>query len=417
MFFKSKTLESIHINFLTLLVFTVFLLACDTGDSVIKESNGTFLHTYGGVNSEVASDILVQSDGDIWITGYSTSASSQKRLLLIKIDPNGTQKMINTYAFDTLSEETAGFDIESSLDGGVVVVGYTDLNGTSDPIIMNFDNEGTLLAKNRTILFGINAQASSVAVDEESNSYFVASNDVVNNSIIVSEFDQNLNELYTSFDAGSQGFDNRVTAVSIENQDTRIVYGSSNFNSGESQQLDYYIFRFDKNSKNSFDFGDFGTEDEEIGTSFLSTENNNFVLSGYTTTVDGIKNIYLVNTAVKLDNGIFNGWEVNYDNTLEIEESSWANSICETSDGDFLLAGGIMNGTQSDILILRVDRFFNLKWYKKVGSSGNNEDGHAFIEHENGSLFGSGYVDLDIGSSETILTKVFVVRTDQNGNF
>jgi len=99
--------------------------------------------------------------------------------------------------------------------------------------------------------------------------------------------------------------------------------------------------------------------------------------------------------------------------TISGPENEWGNSLIQTSDGDYVIAGTTTSfgAGLSDAYLVKLDANGNLQWTKTIGGK-NFEDGYSLIQTSDGGYviagqtnsFGAGNYD------------VYLVKLDANGN-
>ena len=213
-----------------------------TGDYVtIKyDSNGAlrWVRRYNGTgNSQDRQDraiaIVVDAVGNVYVTGWSVSASNRQDYLTIKYDPEGNQ--LWTARFDGpfhSVDEPAALAVDAM--GNVYVtggsVGSANCAGDGDwscrdITTIKYDALGNQLWVARRERLGRLAEATDIAVDIAGNVYVSGSYDV---GII--KYDANGNELWTSdFGADSTYFSASSAAMALDNAGNAYVTGTSRF--------------------------------------------------------------------------------------------------------------------------------------------------------------------------------------------
>ena len=115
---KSSRLAYIVFIFL---VAVSLLYSCDTASNVEDPTKNYFIKYYGGDGDQEGVDIVVASDGFIYLLGNSTSliTTTGKQLFLVKTDAEG--KLIWEKTFGGKYDEEAK-DLELTADNRLVVL-------------------------------------------------------------------------------------------------------------------------------------------------------------------------------------------------------------------------------------------------------------------------------------------------------
>lgn len=95
-----------------------------------SQGDEVFSTTFGGVNDDVASDLIVTDDGGWVFIGFTESSGAGERdFWLVKVDADGEQQWQRTFGGQA---NDVGSAIASTGDGGFALVGYTESYGAGD---------------------------------------------------------------------------------------------------------------------------------------------------------------------------------------------------------------------------------------------------------------------------------------------
>lgn len=134
-----------------------YIMAGYTNDSDINDcnvyvlktnSNGDTLwtHTYGGAKPDYAYSMLLASDGNYFILGYTQSyGPGDHDIYLLKINPTGGEIWHKTYGTSSNEE---GREIIPTSDGNYMIVGSTEVNtnvASGDICLIKIDVNGAVL--------------------------------------------------------------------------------------------------------------------------------------------------------------------------------------------------------------------------------------------------------------------------------
>jgi hypothetical protein len=106
------------------------------------DGNIEWMDSYGGAGYEIGYWTQQTSDGGFIVVGYTTSfGAGNEDIYLIKTDASGTVEWTNTYGG---SGTDSGYSIQQTLDGGYIIVGFTDSFGAGsyDVYIVKTDAAG-----------------------------------------------------------------------------------------------------------------------------------------------------------------------------------------------------------------------------------------------------------------------------------
>ncbi len=150
----------------------------------------------------------------------------------------------------------------------------------------------------------------------------------------------------------------------------------------------------------------YGGSDYDACYSIIVTSDGGFALAGYTWSFgNGLRDFWLVKTD---GDGI-----VEWNQTYGGEGADSAYSVCQSSDGGFVLAGVTYSfgAGESDVWLVKTDAFGNVEWEKTYGSSAlegaycmvkTSDGGYALAGHKRSAGVGYSYV--------------WLLKTDSSGN-
>jgi uncharacterized delta-60 repeat protein len=182
-----------------------------------------------------------------------------------------------------------------------------------------------------------------------------------------------------------------------------IVAGSTNsYGAGRD---DYWVLKLDA-SGNVIWQKTYGGSSHEYAQSIQETSDGGFIVAGYTYSYGAGEKDILV---LKLDATGNAVWQKTYGGS----DYDSANSIQQTSDGGFIVAGGTYSygAGEKDIWVLRLNATGNVIWQKTYGGSAW-EFGHSIQETSDGGFIVAG----DIGFPGGGPSDYWVLKLDANGN-
>ena len=155
-----------------------------------------------------------------------------------------------------------------------------------------------------------------------------------------------------------------------------VVVGSSD---GQNSTNDVFLMKVDANGNELWE-RDFGTAGNTEGLSLALTNNGGFIIAGYREVSADNTDIFLVRTDA-------DGNELWTQNIGGADREELANSVIQTADGGFAVAGYINVAGNRDFYIVKLDSEGNIEDDIAFGSS-NDEDDEAFslVQLADGSL-------------------------------
>uniref|UniRef100_A0A7V2ZIU6 T9SS type A sorting domain-containing protein n=1 Tax=Ignavibacterium album TaxID=591197 RepID=A0A7V2ZIU6_9BACT len=155
-----------------------------TGTSLSSTNNDylTIKYNYSGIElwtarfdynqtNDEASSLVVDKDGNVYVTGYTTNPVNLEDCATVKYDPNGNQQWVSIY--NGIGNETdKAYSIAVNDDGSVYLTGESFGNGSRDIVTIKYNFSGVQQWVQR-----YNGQSNysdygkSLAVDEAGNVY------------------------------------------------------------------------------------------------------------------------------------------------------------------------------------------------------------------------------------------------------
>jgi hypothetical protein len=172
---------------------------------------------------------------------------------------------------------------------------------------------------------------------------------------------------------------------------------------------DVYVIKLDANSNLQWT-KTIGGKGWEAGSSLIQTSDGGYVIAGYTYSFGtGSTDVYSDVYVIKLD---ANG-NLQWTKTIGGKYHDLGRSIIQTSDGGYVIAGTTKSfgAGGKDVYVVKLDANGNLQWTKTIGGP-ESEDGNSLIQTSDGGYVIAGYTE-SFGAGET---DVYVVKLDAKGN-
>ena len=345
-----------------------------------KDLNVQWIKLVGGKGWDEAADIKETNDGYV-VLGYTLSTDVDSQVnkggwdyLLAKLDKSGNKQWVKLYG-------GSGHDISSKVivtsEGNYLIVGSTNsVNGdtggnigTWDTWLLKVGTEGQILANK--VIGGLDREKGMDILEVE-DGYVIAS---ITNSI----------------------------------------EGQVPYNHGES---DIWFVKLSKDL-NTFVFNKaFGGTDQDEISKIMKTSDGNFLIVGYTTSVDG---------DVQKNSGYWDFWVIKADpdgniiwqKTYGGEEEDVSYSAVEFPDGGYAIVGHTLSKNTIDgfkgavdVWVVDIDEEGNVRWDKTYGGT-LAEYGYDILIDEDGSLviIGSSFsknqdLGKNIGGSDIWIFKI-----------
>jgi hypothetical protein len=214
---------------------------------------------------------------------------------------------------------------------------------------------------------------------------------------------------FTSFVPGN--INNKIGNMTNNNV-LRHNYNNSIYNRVRSKNYNGISFNSDSTSiptkPSGFPYGclAIGGKNDDRGYSIIQTTDGGYVVAGSTESLGaGGKDVYVI----KL-NGAGN---LQWTRTIGGESDDIGNSIIQTTDGGYALAGTTRSfGSGSDdVYVVKLDGSGNIQWTRTIGGGENYDEGYSIIQTTDGGYAVAGFTSsFGAGGSD-----VYVVKLDGSG--
>ena len=316
-----------------------------------KNGNMEWDETFGEKGPDVAKSIIQTKDEGYAIAGFIwTVYASKQDIWIIKLGENGNIEWDKTFDGD---KDDVAYSLIQTRDGGYVVAGSTGLRlwGEVNCWVIKLDAKGNM------------------------------------------EWDNNF---------GGTGWDEVYSITQIT--DGSYVVTGCVWSKGAGRG-DVYVAKLDKRGNLVWD-KTFGGSDYDEAHSIIQTEDGGYAVAGFTELGGtGDKDIWVI----KLDEDGNKIWDRTFGGTSE----DWANSIIQTREGGYAVAGwtSSMGAGKTDVWIAKLDKRGHLVWDKTFGGS-ENDEAHSIIQTEDGGYAVAGWTkSKGAGNSD-----VWIIKLDENGN-
>ncbi len=311
----------------------------------------TWGRTYGGSGEEIARSIIQTSDGGYAVAGCTGSKGAGRNdFWVIKLDNQGNQIWDKTYGGSSYDKANS---IIQTTDGGYAVAGETQSKsaGYADAWVIKLDKQRNRVWDRTYGGSGIDVALSLIQTTD--GGYAVAG--------------------YT----GSQGAGgNDFWVIKLDNQGNQIwdkTYGGSNY---------------------------------DVAYSLIQTNDGGYAVAGWTLSQGAGGNDFWV---IKLDNQGNQIWERAYGGS----GYKWAWSLIQTTDGGYAVAGGTcsIGSGEPDFWVAKLDNEGNITWDKTYGGSSYDE-ANSIIQTTDGGYAVAGRTE-SYGAGDS---DFWVIKLDEQGN-
>jgi hypothetical protein len=412
--------KSIIIKLLLCLILISFL-SIDYASGENKGDAITWDKTFGGSREDMGFSIIQTENGGYAITGYTMldrekrkdtwraklgyielSEEKKQDFWIIKLDKNGNMEWDEVFG-------EKGTDIANSIiqtrDGGYAVAGsiWTIYASKQDIWAIKLDENGNI-EWGKTFDEDENDIAYSI-IQTEDGGYAVAGSAGVRvwgeTNCWVIKLDAKGNMEWDN-NFGGTGWD-EIYSI-IQTKDGSFITTGCVWSKGAGRG-DVCVAKLNKRGNMVWDKTFGGSENDEAY-SIIQTNDGGYTIAGFTVLEDtGDRDFWVI----KLDKDGNKVW----DKTLGGTSEDWANSIIQTEDRGYAVAGWTksMGAGKTDVWIVKLDKRGNLVWDKIFGGS-ENDEAHSIIQTDDGGYAVAGWTK----SKGTGNSDIWIIKLDENGN-
>ena len=384
---------------LLLLLSVLFLISWGCEGVELEDGSTLFTKNFGGNLWDYGNSVQQTIDGGYIITGeISSSENGSSDIWLIKTDSEGQEEWNQT--FDG-NDRDYGKSVKQTVDGGYIIIGSTGSDYYYDVWLIKTDPKGTE-EWNQT--FGGDNKDYGNSVQQTIDGGYIITGEIsssVNGSsdvLLIKTDQQGQEEWIQTFGGSDYDIGNSIEQTYDGGY---IITGSTrSYGNGSSDVL---LIKTDQQGQEEW-IQTFGGGYIDIGNSIKQTSDNGYIITGYTQSYgNGSRDVWLIKTN-------YQGNE-EWSQTFGGSYVDIGNSIQQTIDGGYIIAGSRGTDYYSDLWLIKTDYQGNEEWNQTFGGNdydfGNSvqqttDDGYIIIGHT--KSYGNGGYD------------IFLIKTDSEGN-
>ena len=366
----------------------------------------TWAKTYGGIDTDDANSIQQTSDGGYIMAGETYSfGAGVFDIWVLKLNPNGTVAWQNTYGGG--AAEWA-YSIQQTSDGGYIVAGVTGSFGANleNVWVLKLNADGSVAWQNT--YGGPNSDWAHSIQQTSDGGYIVAGQTGPYGTGNADLWVLKLNAVGTiewQKTYGGSG-DDVVNSVQQTSDGGYILAGyTSSFGAGNS---DVWVLKLNADGSVAWQ-NTYGGLDEDLANSVQQTSDGGYIVAGRTKSFGAGNEDFWV-LKLNSDGSLTgpNAWQKTYGGP----NSDWAYSIRQTSDGGYIAGGGTYSfGAGQNAWVLKLNALGTVEWQKTY--IGNNEEWAKSIEQtsDGGYIVAGTTYSFGAGNWDA-----WVLKLDSNGN-
>lgn len=254
----------------------------DMNVNIIKldeQGNKIWDRTYGGNETEEATEIIETKDGGFLVAGHSDSYSenvNESDIWLLKINANGEREWEKAFKTHEIIDEAHG--VIETAEGDFIVVGNTTslLDGNTDAIVLKINNKGEQIWQK--IIGGEKSQHANHIVRNADGYAIIGSAEILKKrwEMWVFAIDNEGNMLWQQNYGGS---DNEMGNTLVQNPDGSYILAGFTYSFAEGS-LDAWVVKIDEKGDKLWSkaFGGLSTDE---AFDVLLTQDNHILIAGY----------------------------------------------------------------------------------------------------------------------------------------
>jgi uncharacterized delta-60 repeat protein len=362
----------------------------------------SMIRAIGGTNYDDAYSIQQTSDGGYIVAGWTTSfGAGNIDFLIIKLDSSGNiqwSRAIGGTGNDYV------YSIQQTSDGGYIVAGYTYSFGTGgDVLIIKLNSSGTIQWSRA--IGGTNEDAAYSIQQTSDGGYIVAgytkSFGAGNDDVLIIKLNSSGNIQWSRAIGGT----NEDAAYSIQQtSDGGYIVAGYTRSFGAGSYYHTLIIKLNSSGTIQWSRAIVRTSYDQAH-SIQQTSDGGYIVAGWTRSFGGGNDDVLI---IKLDSS----GNIQWSRAIGGTNVDYANSIQQTSDGGYIVAGytGSFGAGGSDALIIKLNSSGNIQWSRAIG--GTNFDAAFSIQQTSDG----GYIVAGVTHSFGTGGDALIIKLDSSGN-
>ncbi|MCC6026464.1 MAG: S-layer homology domain-containing protein, partial [Caldimicrobium sp.] len=374
-------------------------------------SAGQWAKIYGNftLGSFFANSIQQTSDGGYIVAGYNKLPDRPySQGWVLKLDKDGNIQWQKAYGYS--QRDNVANSIQQTSDGGYIVAGWTGDLKYFNVWVLKLDKDGNIqwqkIYSNLKDLAPRYSAANSIQQTSDGG-YIVAGYTLgIYDDVWVLKLDKDGNIQWQK----TYGYHDRDAANSIQQTSDGgyIVAGwTESFGQGKR---DVWVLKLDKDGNIQWQ-KTYGGAEEDVANSIQQTSDGGYIVAGWTESFgQGKKDVWVL----KLDANGNVQWQKTYGGAGE----DVANSIQQTSDGGYIVVGWTDSFGQGkkDVWVLKLDANGNVQWQKTYGGAEEDFFANSIQQTSDGGYIVAGWTNSSAYYGRYKYNRVLVLKLDRNGN-
>jgi len=367
---------------------------------------------YAGASKDYGTCITTDDIGNIYVAGASfINYSHATDYVILKYDTVGTLLWSQTY-----NQGNYTIDIPSDIildnNGNIIVTGVTaNLSTNEDFLTIKLDNNGNIIWNATYDYLSLNDRPIGIIIDNQNNVIVTGNSDSNSNNcdITTIKYDGiNGNELFVSREAQiCIGFD-KPASIKKDNNNNIFITGCV---ANSAEGYNFKTIKYDANLNITWTKTYNGNDLDDKATSMDVDNSGNIIVSGYSTNTNNTKDI----VTIKYDNNGNELW-VKTRQTVDQLGNCETKKVKTDNQGNSYLLCTKQESSTNEILTIKYDNQGNKLWEKSLQKD-NNEVLNDIEVSNTGDVYLTTKKDNEITSTKiSYYDKPIVAFTDSLGN-
>ncbi len=375
--------------------------------------NKVWVKTLNGPNSDTDEPTSIAADGsgNIYVVGRSKNANNDYDMFVIKYNANGDTIWTRNYDGGVNGDDVAN-DIAVDGNGNVYVTGVTDEDASllvnNDYITVKFSSAGTLLwATPYNGNGGADDKAYSIALDNSGNAY------VTGKTWNSADYDIQTNKYASATGTGtafatyaSNLGDDVPAKIGLDNNGNVIVGATTDRDASVSTNRDYLVIQYNSSGTQQWAqlYNGVGTGDDDLNDLAVDATGNVYVAGS--SDLDSTATDNLDYVTIKYNSAGAKQWAVNYNGVANGDDAAHALAIDAT--GKVYVTGQANEGSISlknnNAVTIEYDANGNAVDSVSFNGASDFTDAGDAVLLDNGSVYVSGYGTYSATNQKDFLT-------------
>lgn len=380
---------------------------CSPNDSTwVKTFNGT------GNGIDIAVKVAADDCGNVYVTGYTLGGGINFDYVTIKYNPDGVVQWNKKYNGTGNGSDIAS-DLKVDNNGNVYVTGYSGSASNNDYLTIKYDPDGNVLwTKRYNGVANSDDKANALALDDSGNVYVTgASTSSGGYDVVTIKYSPDSTVLWTQVFNGPANSQDYGSEIVVDDSGNVCVCG---YSTGSTSGTDYVVIKY--NSTGVFKWNKVynGTGNStDWATDICVDFQRNIYVTGFSTG-NGSGIDY---ATIKYNSGGTLQWTQRYNGTGNADD--YAEDILVDNSGNVYVTGGssadITGNFALDYVTLKYDSTGTIQWTKRYNGTGNSVDYALGIAKDNSqNIYVTGYSR--IAGTGTAFENIVTLKYNSSGN-